>query len=284
MSKDLINKIIENNKSFSKSHRLISDYLINNYDKAAFMTAYKLGITVGVSEATVVRFANTIGFERYHELQLALQDLVRNKLTSVQRLNITTQQLGNGEILDKVLNLDIQKIQHTLENTSRDDFKNAVSSIINAKTIYIIGARSAAPLAQFLYYYFGLIFENVKFIHTTSSSEIFEQIYRIDKGDAIIGISFPRYSTPTIKAFDFATNQGASVIAITDTKSSPLAQKADYALLAKSDMVSFVDSLVAPLSLINALIVAVARQKEQDISANLSKLEKIWEQYDVYLR
>jgi DNA-binding MurR/RpiR family transcriptional regulator len=282
LSKDLLNAISKKSPEFSKGQKLIADFIINHYDQAAFMTAAKLGAFVGVSESTVVRFANEVGFDGYPSLQREIQELIRNKLTFLQRLQITNKQIGSGEVLDKVLNLDIEKIRVTLEETSRSDFNNAVDTIVNSKNIYIIGSRSASALARFLAYYFGLVFENVKLVHTTSSSEMFEQILRINKGDVIIGISFPRYSNLTIQAFDFASKRGGSVVAITDSKRSPIALKADHILLAQSDMVSFVDSLVAPLSLINALIVSVGLKKSKDIEKTFERLEGIWEEYDVY--
>jgi DNA-binding MurR/RpiR family transcriptional regulator len=282
LSIHLLNDIAKKNIKFSKGQKLISEFILNHYDKAAFMTASKLGAFVGVSESTVVRFATEIGFDGYPSLQRALQELIRNKLTSVQRLQITNQQIGSGEVLDKVLNLDIDKIRITLEETSRADFNKAVDAIVGAKNIYIIGSRSASALAGFLAYYFGLVFDNVKLVNTTSSSEMFEQILRIDKGDIIIGISFPRYSNLTIQAFDYASKRGGSVVAITDSNTSPIAKNADYILLARSDMASFVDSVVAPLSLINALIVAVGLKKRDDIENTFNRLENIWAEYDVY--
>ena len=276
--KDVLKLIAEHAHHFSKGQKRIAQYITEHYEKAAFMTASKLGMTVGVSESTVVRFATEVGFDGYP----ALQEMIRNKLTSIQRIEVTNDQIGDEDVLDKVLNMDIDKIRRTLEETSREDFKAAVDAIVAAENIYVIGAKSAATLARFITYYFNLMFVNVKLVHTTSSSEMFEQIMRIGKNDILIGISFPRYLTQTVKAFKFAKENGATVIAITDSPASPLAEDADHLLLARSDMASFVDSLVAPLSLINALIVAVGLKKRQEICDTFSKLETIWDEYEVY--
>ena len=282
MQNDIFKRINKIMPELSKGHKLIAKYIIEQYNKAAYMTASKLGATVGVSESTVVRFATEIGFDGYPSLQREMQDLLKNKLTAVQRIEVTSDQLGNADILEKVLNQDIERIRKTLEETSREDFSKATDTIANARTIYIIGSRSAASLARFLSYYFNLIFPSVKLVHTTSRSEMFEQIMRIDENDVMIGISFPRYSKQTVLAFKYASSNNAKVIAITDSRSSPLAQYADNVLIAQSDMASFVDSLVAPLSLINALIVALSIKNREKVSKNFEKLEKIWEEYQVY--
>lgn len=282
MQRDLFKKIDDVMPKLSKGHKLIGKFIIEHYDKAAYMTASKLGNIVGVSESTVVRFATELGFDGYPALQREMQDLIKNKLTSVQRIEVTNDLLGNKNILKNVLNHDIEKIRKTLEESNANDFNLAVDTIANAKRIYILGSRSAASLAKFLAYYLNLIFPNIKHIHTTSTSEMFEQIVRIDQDDVIIGISFPRYSTHTVKAFKYASDNNAKVIAITDSKSSPLVKYADISLFARSDMASFVDSLVAPLSLINALIVAVSIKNREKVSENLNKLEKIWSEYKVY--
>lgn len=282
MDKDLFAKIEEQTAKMSKGHKLIANYILSHYDKAAFMTAQKLGQKVGVSESTVVRFASEMGYDGYPALQRALQNLMRNKLTAVQRIEVTSDHMTRDNVLERVLSLDIERIRKTLEHTSKDDFNNAVDKIINCKAIYIIGARSAAPLASFLNYYFTMIFPNVRLIKNTTTSELFEQIMHIDEQDVIIGISFPRYSKQTAKMLEYASNSGANVIAITDSVDSPLAQYADNLLLARSDMASFVDSLVAPLSLINALIAAVSISDVDKVSRSFERLEKIWEQYDVY--
>jgi DNA-binding MurR/RpiR family transcriptional regulator len=246
------------------------------------MTASKLGSIAGVSESTVVRFASELGYDGYPQLQKALQEMIRNKLTSVQRIDVSSDRLGGGDVLEKVLNSDIEKIRKTLIEISRDDFTGAVDAIIKASKIYIIGVRSAAALASFLGFYFNLIFDNVRLVHTTSVSEVFEQVLRIGPNDVIIGISFPRYSSRTIKAMKFASDRGATVISITDSKLSPMFQYSKYNLIAKSDMASFVDSLTAPLSLINALIVAVGMKRQTEVYNTFADLERIWDEYNVY--
>lgn len=282
MPKDLFALINERMPMLSKGHKRIAEYILNHYDKAAFMTAAKLGSTVGISESTVVRFATELGFDGYPSLQSALQEHMRNKLTSVQRIEATSDRIGSDNVFEKVLNLDIEKIRRTIEEGSRSDFNGAVDTIAKAKNIYIIGSRSASALAVFLDYYLNLMFENVKLIQSTSISEMFEKIMRIGKNDVVIGISFPRYSKMTVKAFDYASSRGASVVAITDSEASPLAENANHLLLARSDMASFVDSLVAPLSVINALIVALGIKKRDEVSHNFEVLENIWDEYQVY--
>ncbi len=267
---------------FSKGQKRIAQYMLEHYDKAAFMTASKLGESVGVSESTVVRFASELGFDGYPQLQKALQELIRNKLTAVQRIEVTSDQMGNADVLDKVLNMDIDKIRRTLDETSKEDFDAAVEAIVNAENIYIIGIRSAFSLASFLSFYFNHIFPNVRMVNTSSTSEMFEQMIRMTDKDVLIGITFPRYSKRTHAASRYASNCGAKVIAITDSRFAPIAECADTLLLARSDMASFVDSLVAPLSLINALIVAVGLRKRDEISSTFSKLERIWDEYNVY--
>lgn len=282
MSRDLINQVQSKMSDFSKGQRLIGQYIIEHYDKAAFMTASKLGTTVGVSESTVVRFASEIGYDGYPQLQRALQEMIRNRLTSVQRMEVTNDQMGTTDILSKVLNMDIEKIRRTLEETSHEEFNGAVDDIIAAKTIYIMGVRSSSALAVFLSTYFHYIFDNVVMIDTSSTSELFEQILRIGKGDVFIALSFPRYSQKTVNAAKYCHNRGAKVIAITDSRLSPIAENAHRLLLARSDMASFVDSLVAPLSIINALIVAIGLKKKDEVADTFERLEKIWDEYNVY--
>ena len=282
MEKDLFTLINEKMPKLSKGHKLIANYILSHYDKAAFMTAQKLGLAVDVSESTVVRFATELGYDGYPALQRALQGLMRNKLTAVQRIEVMNERLSREGVLERVLSLDIDKIRRTLEETSLEDFDRAVDMITACDTLYRVAARSTAPLASFMNYYFTLIFPKVKLVHNSSTSEMFEQIMHIGGNDVMIGISFPRYSRQTVKALDFAKSNGAHVIALTDSRSSPLAQYADTLLLANSDMASFVDSLVAPLSLINALIVAVSITDIDRVSKSFEKLEQIWEEYDVY--
>lgn len=279
---DLLKTIQQNLNTLSKGQRQIAAFMLEHYDKAAYMTAAKLGALVGVSESTVVRFAIELGFDGYPELQHSLQELIRTKLTTLQRIEITNDRIGDADLLEKVLCSDIDKIKRTLEEIDRDSFDRAVDALIGAKMIYIIGMRSSSSLASFMYHYLNLVFPHVRLVRTTSGSEIFEQILRISEEDVIIGISFPRYSKRIINAMEYAKKQSAHVIAITDSATSPIAAPADDLLLAKSDMASFVDSLVAPLSIINALIVAIGKKKQSEIAETFEKLENIWDEYDVY--
>ncbi|MBR6603294.1 MAG: MurR/RpiR family transcriptional regulator, partial [Clostridia bacterium] len=257
-------------------------YVLEHYEKAAYMTASRLGSLVGVSESTVVRFASELGFDGYPEFQRALQELIRNMLTSVQRIEVTNNLIGDGDVLEKVLMSDAEKIKRTLECVDRASFADAIQKIVNAKNIYIIGVRSSSSLAGFLNFNLRMVLDNVRFVQTTSGSEMFEQIMHLSKDDTMIAISFPRYSKRIINAVEYAKEVGADVIALTDSRRSPIAAYADQLLTAESDMVSYVDSLVAPLSIINAIIVAVARERQESFSEQLKKLEAIWDEYDVY--
>lgn len=282
MKQDLIKEIQERMSGMSKGQRAIGSFIVHNYDKAAFMTAARLGAHVGVSESTVVRFAIAIGYEGYPELQDSLRELIRNKLTAVQRIEITNERMGDGDILERVLSSDIDKIKHTMESVNRNAFNDAVDQLIAARRIYIIGMRSSSVLSNLIYYYFRLIFDHVTLVQTTSGSEIFEQMLRISPQDAVFAASFPRYSRRIIHAVDYAHSQGAKIIALTDSALSPIAVHADSLLLAQSDMASFVDSLVAPMSLINALIVAIGKKKQAEIGDTFARLEAIWDEYEVY--
>lgn len=282
MPKNLLNKIEDDFSKFSKGQKRIGEFIIKQYDKAAFMTASKLGKAVGVSESTVVRFATELGYDGYPSLQKALQELIKTKLTSVQRIEVANEKIAKNGVLRGVMLSDIDKIRMTMEKNNEESFEKAVETIINAKKIYILGIRSASALASFMGFYFNLIFDNVKLVNTVSVSEIFEQILCVEKGDVVIGISFPRYSKRTIKAMEYSLDNGADVIAITDSEESPLAECSSNCLIASSDMISFVDSLVGPLSLINALIAAIGIRKQEEISNTFDKLERMWEEYDVY--
>ena len=282
MSRDILAMIQANMSTFSKGQKRIAAFILENYDKAAFMTASKLGTTVNVSESTVVRFAAELGYEGYPAMQRALQGMIRNKLTALQRIEVSNDRMGDHDVLDSVIRSDIEKLQLTMETVDHDDFSAAVDAIVGAKRIYILGVRSSNTLSGFLAFYFNLIFEDVRHVQTTLASEMFEQMLRVREGDVVIGISFPRYSTRTVRAMEYARDQGATVIAITDSELSPLVDTATYKLLARNDIASFVDSLVAPLSILNALIVAVGRKKQQEVSDIFRKLENIWEEYEVY--
>ena len=279
---ELLNKIDKNYEQMSKGQKLLADYILKNYDKAVFLTAAKLGKVVGVSESTVVRFATQLGYQGYPGFQKALEELVRNKLNSIQRMEVTYGRISQSEILASVLQSDIEKIKLTLANMDQNAFELAVDTILNAKRIYVVGIRSCAPLANFLSFYLNLIFDNVTSVHTNSSSEIFEQLIRIGVEDVIIGISFPRYSMRTLKALEFASNRKAKVITLTDSVHSPMTLYSSCNLIARSDMASIVDSLVAPLSVVNALVVALCMKKQKDVIATLETLEQIWDEYQVY--
>lgn len=279
---ELLTRIEERQRQFSKGQKRLADYVIENYDKAVFLTAAKLGDVVGVSESTVVRFATQLGYKGYPGFQKALEELVRNKLNSIQRMEVTYGRISQSEILETVLHSDIEKIKMTLESIDQKAFNLAIDTILNAKRIYVIGIRSCAPLASFLSFYLNLICENVMAVNTNSSSEIFEQLIRIDESDVIIGISFPRYSMRTLKALEFASNRKAKVITLTDSVHSPMNLYSSCNLIARSDMASIVDSLVAPLSVINALVVALCMKKQRDVVTTLETLEEIWGEYQVY--
>jgi DNA-binding MurR/RpiR family transcriptional regulator len=279
---ELLNRINSHYSSMSKGQKMLATYITDNYDKAVFLTAAKLGEVVGVSESTVVRFATSLGYKGYPEFQKALEELVRNKLNSIQRMEVTYGRISQSEILQEVLHSDAEKIKSTLEKIDHNAFELAVSTILEAKHIYIVGIRSCAPLASFLGFYLNLMFDNVHLLTTNSSSELFEQMVRIGKKDVIIGISFPRYSMRTLKALEFANNRSAKVITLTDSVHSPMNLYSSCNLIADSDMASIVDSLVAPLSVINALIVALCMKKQKEVAGTLTMLEDIWEEYQVY--
>lgn len=282
MQGDLLRAIEEKMSTFSKGQRLIATYILEHYEKAAYLTASRMGKLVGVSESTVVRFAIELGYEGYPDFQHSLQEIIRNRLTSFQRIEVTNSLIGDGNVLDKVLLSDAEKLRRTMEEVDHSSFEEAVDRIVAANTIYIIGVRSSSALAGFLNYNFRMIFDHVKFVQTTSGSEMFEQIMRIREGDVMIAISFPRYSKRIINAVEYARSKNADVVALTDSKLSPIAAYANQLLIAQSDMASFVDSLVAPLSIINAMVVAVARKKQDELTERLRVLEEVWEQYDVY--
>lgn len=282
MTNELLSQIKERYAKMSKGQKLLADYIMENYDKAVFLTAARLGKTVGVSESTVVRFATQLGYEGYPEFQEALEELVRNKLNSIQRMEVAYGRISQSEILETVLQSDADKIKMTLADIDKDSFDQAVEMMLRAKRIYIVGIRSCAPLASFLSYYLNLIFENVTLVNTNSSSEMFEQMIRVGEGDVAIGISFPRYSVRTLKALEFANKRKAQVTTLTDSSHAPITAYSSCNLIARSDMASIVDSLVAPLSVINALVVALCMKKRDDVTNMLGTLEAIWDEYQVY--
>ena len=282
MNSDILTMIQTNMPSFSKGQKLIAKYIIESYDKAAFMTASRLGKTVGVSESTVVRFAVELGYVGYPSMQKALQAMILNRLTSVQRIEVTNDRIGDQDVVSMVLQTDIDKIRMTNEELDRAAFDAAVNAIVTAENIYILGVRSSASLANFLGFYLNYMFNNVKLVTDSGTGSVFEQIVRVGPRDVVIGISFPRYSSSTIKGIRFCHDMGATVIGLTDAVDSPVGQCSDHVLVAKSDMVSLVDSLVAPLSMINALVVATAQRREKELANTLNKLERIWDEYEVY--
>ena len=279
---ELLLRIKEKYKKMSKGQRRLADYVCNDYDKAVFLTAAKLGEIVGVSESTVVRFATQLGYKGYPGFQKALEELVRNKLNSIQRMEVTYGRISQSEILETVLQSDIDKIKMTLADIDHKAFDLAIDTLLNARRVYVIGIRSCAPLASFLGFYLNLVCDNVSVVDVNSSSEIFEQLIRINEHDVIIGISFPRYSMRTLKALEFASNRKAKVITLTDSVHSPMNLYSSCNLIARSDMASIVDSLVAPLSVVNALIVALCMKKQKEVVSTLETLEEIWGEYQVY--
>ena len=282
MKDDILSILEEKDPMFSKGQRRIAGYITESYDKAAFMTASRLGKTVGVSESTVVRFAVELGFDGYPEMQKAMQEMVMNRLTSVQRIEVANDRIGNQDVLTKVLQADADKLRQTAETISREHFRNAVDVILKARRIYILGVRSAAPLANFAGYYLNYMFEDVRVITVSGAGEMFENLVNITPEDVVIAFSFPRYSSATLKAAQYCRGLGATVIGITNSNLSPLAQNSDCVLIAKSDMVSLVDSLMAPLSVVNALLVALASARETEVQKSLETLERVWEEYNIY--
>ena len=280
---DVIQIIDEKFVRMSKGHKAIAKFIKEHYDQAVFMTAAKIGEQLSVSESTVVRFASALGYDGFPEFQRELAEWVKNKLNSVQKVGAKYGNSTQSELLSSVLNGDIEKISHTLHNIDVEAFETAVDIILQAKTIYIVGIRSCEPLADFLSFYLNMIRGNVILLRTTSVSEMFEQMIRVDEKDAVIGISFPRYSMRTLKAMEFATDRNAKVITITDTVHSPMCLYSSCNLFAKSEMVSIVDSLVAPLSVINALVVAMCLKAPDEVKNNLITLEQTWNNYQVYL-
>ena len=282
MKDDILSILEEKGPTFSKGQRRIAAYITESYDKAAFMTASRLGKTVGVSESTVVRFAVELGFDGYPEMQKAMQEMVMNRLTSVQRIEVANDRIGNQDVLTKVLQADADKLRQTAETISREHFRNAVEAILKARRIYVLGVRSAAPLANFAGYYMNYMFEDVRVITVSGAGEMFENLVNITPEDVVLAFSFPRYSSATLKAVQYCRGLGATVIGITNSNISPLAQNSDHILIAKSDMVSLVDSLVAPLSVVNALLVALASAREAEVQKSLGTLERVWEEYNIY--
>lgn len=282
MREDILSLMQQKAYAFSKGQRKLAAYITESYDKAAFMTASRLGVTVGVSESTVVRFAVELGYDGYPEMQKAMQEMVLNRLTSVQRIEVANDRIGKQDVVATVLQSDADKLRQTSEMVNRDEFRAAVETIKKAKRIYILGARSVAPLANFLGYYLNFMFNDVRIITASGASEVFEKLVTLDSDDVVIAFSYPRYSAATVKGAQYSRTTGATVIGFTDSRLSPLGQNSDYVIVAKSDMVSLVDSIVAPLSVVNALIVALTAGQEQKLAKTFDALEQVWEEYNVY--
>lgn len=282
MNEDILLILQQKAGTFSKGQRMLARYITESYDKAAFMTASKLGKTVGVSESTVVRFAVELGYDGYPNMQKAMQNMVLNRLTAVQRIEVANDRIGDQDVLSMVMQSDADKLRQTAEIVDRGDFRSAVSKILGAKRIYVMGARSVAPLASFLGYYLNFMFDDVRIITASGASEMFEKLVGIDSNDVVVAFSFPRYSAATVKGAQYCRTTGATVIGFTDSRISPLGQHCDHILVAKSDMASLVDSIVAPLSVVNALIVALASGREHILAKTFDALERVWEEYSVY--
>ena len=282
MNQDFFKLLKEKTPGFSKGQRRIAQYILESYDKAAFMTASKLGKTVGVSESTVVRFAMELGFDGYPTMQKAMQEMVVNRLTSVQRIEVTNDRIGDQDVVSAVLQSDMELLRKTSERLDRNEFRTAVDTLLKARRIYVLGVRSTAALANFFGYYMNFMFSDVHVVTASGAHEMFEKIVSVGPEDAAVAFSFPRYSTTLAKGVRYCRNTGATVIGLTDSRMSPLGQNCDHVLLAKSDMLSLVDSLAAPLSVTNALLVALAAEREQELARNFGNLENIWEEYNVY--
>lgn len=282
MNQDFFKLLKEKTPGFSKGQRRITQYILESYDKAAFMTASKLGKTVGVSESTVVRFAMELGFDGYPTMQKAMQEMVVNRLTSVQRIEVTNDRIGDQDVVSAVLQSDMELLRKTSERLDRNEFRTAVDTLLKARRIYVLGVRSTAALANFFGYYMNFMFSDVHVVTASGAHEMFEKIVSVGPEDAVVAFSFPRYSTTLAKGVRYCRNTGATVIGLTDSRMSPLGQNCDHVLLAKSDMLSLVDSLAAPLSVTNALLVALAAEREQELARNFGNLENIWEEYNVY--
>ena len=284
MPKNVLHSIETNMRGFSKGQKRIAQYILENYDKAAFMTASKLGKLVGVSESTVVRFASELGYDGYPSMQRALQEMIRSRLTSTQRIKAAGDMFSGQDVLSAVVHSDIEKLRMVVDETDRGEFGRAVDEIMQARRIYILGTRSSTFVAGYLNFYLHLMFENVTLVQTSAAGEILEQLFRIGPGDVMIAITFPRYSQVTRNTVQFAKDRGATILAITDSEISPVYQLADTSLLVPSEMFSFVDSLVAPISIINALLVALGHRKGKEIAGTFAQLEDIWDEYGVFGR
>lgn len=282
MALDITQRIKKNYSRMSKGQKRLATVIIRDCTKVVDLTAARLGQIVDLSESTVVRFANVLGYDGYSDFQRAIQQLAKTRLTPTQRIEITKKRIGRKDIIENVMQSDINKLRYTFENLDRDDFYNSVDAILAAKRVYVIGARSTQPVAHLLSYNLSLIFDNVKLVQISSTAEIFEQMFNIDEGDVLIAFSFPRYSSKVVNAVKFASSKSAKVIVVTDSMASPLVQHATYSLIAQTDMASFMDSVVAPISIINAIIIEITHRREGEILDRFEKLEQLWDEFDVY--
>ncbi|MBQ9545091.1 MAG: MurR/RpiR family transcriptional regulator [Clostridia bacterium] len=282
MKNSLTELILSTRTEMSKSHRLIADYVLANYDKVSFMTASKLAQTVGVSESTVVRFATELGFEKFPDFTKSAKELTRRKLTHNQRIRLANEQMQSSDLIEKILLSDAERIRSTAESINREDFFKAAQLICGAKSVFVVGVRSSSALASFLGYYLELFFRDVKVITSQSGPEMLEKLIHLSDSDALVAISYPRYSKSIVDAVDLAKKKDASIVAVTDSTDSPIAKLAHVSLLAQSDMASFADSLAAPLSVLNALVAVIGKLREEDVSHSFELLEQMWDKYDVY--
>lgn len=281
MTEDILTILTSKKDSFSKGQKRIAAYITESYDKAAFMTASKLGKIADVSESTVVRFAMELGYDGYPSMQRAMQEMVLDRLTPSQRIGLTSSRLGHQDVVSMVLQADVEKIRQTNETVSREDFRASVDTILNARRIYVLGIGSSSMLAQFFAQHLSFMFPDVRCITSSDVAETITKLIDISAEDAVVAFSFPKYSSSTIKAVDFCRKTGAKVIAVTNSSLSPISHNCDRLLVAKSDMVSFVDSLVGPLSLVNALVVALASAREENLKKNFETMERVMQEYNL---
>ena len=282
MALDVAQRIRECYNYLSKGQKRLASLILRDCNKVVDLTAARLGNLANLSESTVVRFASVLGYNGYSEFQAAVQQLAKTRLTPTQRIEITKKRIGHKDIIENVMQSDIDKLKYTFEHLSRDDFYSSVDAILSARNIYIIGARSTQPIAHLLSYNLSLIFDNVKLVQVSSTAEVFEQMFNISADDVVIAFSFPRYSSKVVNAVKFAASKSAKVIVVTDSYASPLVEHATYSLIAETDMASFMDSVVAPISIINAIVIEITHRRESVILSRFEKLEQLWDEYDVY--
>lgn len=279
---DVFNLIRSEYDNFSKGHKKIADFIMKNYDKCAFMTASKMGEEANVSESTVVRFSYALGYDGYPQLQKDLQEVIKNQLTIIQRAKMSFDNIDEYKIFENVLKNDTHNIKQTLGRIDPNSFRKLVNDIVDCKgNIYIVGLRTSTSLSEYLAYYLELMLDNIRLIRY-SYTDVFEQIVDVKKNDLVIGISFPRYTSRTYDILNYAKKQGVNIVAITDSKQSPIGEIADNVIIAVNNMTSIVDSLVAPLSVINALIVAVGSKKKEEVKNKFEHYEKLWKMQSIF--